>query len=79
MLDNYGGDRVKAGKAYCGREVKFTNPNNGKTAMGFICDGFDDRVGPPSRAPASDAFFGALTGPFFSIGSSGQSDPETAT
>jgi len=67
MLDNYGGDRVKAGKAYCGREVKFTNPNNGKTAMGFICDGFDDRWA--KRSGNSDltiGLFNELTGKAFS-------------
>lgn len=67
MLDNYGGDRVKAGKAYCGREVKFTNPNNGKTAIGFICDGFDDRWA--KRSGNSDltiGLFNELTGKAFS-------------
>jgi hypothetical protein len=43
MLNNFGGSTNTAGKAYCGREAKATNPANGKTALIYIVDGFDDK------------------------------------
>jgi len=43
MMGNFGYNYEAAAKAYCGREVKVTNPNNGNSIIGYICDAFDDR------------------------------------
>lgn len=43
MLNNFGGDYVAAGVAYCGLEAEFTNPANGMTTKLFIADGFDSK------------------------------------
>lgn len=65
MLSNFNGDYTAAAKAYCGREVKFTNPNNGKTAIGFIADGFDDTWAKRSgNTDLTVALFTALYGSF---------------
>ena len=42
MLNNFGGDYVAAGKAYCGLEAEFTAPD-GRTALLYIADGFDSK------------------------------------
>jgi len=63
MLNNFGGSTNTAGKAYCGREAKATNPANGKTALIYIVDGFDDKwVLSPGSIDLTMAAFEALYG-----------------
>ena len=42
MLNNFGGDYLKAGPAYCGLEAEFETPDGKKTTL-FIADGFDSK------------------------------------
>lgn len=58
MLDNFGGNYVKAATAYCGLEAIITTPD-GKSVTGYIADGFDPRW---VRTPTSiDLIFGLFT------------------
>lgn len=59
------GDTATAGKLYCGREAKATNPKNGKTALIYIVDGFDDKwVKSAGSVDLTVAAFTALYGSF---------------
>jgi len=63
MLGDFGNDITKAGTAYCGLEAKATNPSNGKTALIYIVDGFDDKwVRTPGSIDLTLAAFSALYG-----------------
>ena len=42
MLNNFGGDYLKAGPAYCGLEAEFETPDGKKITL-FIADGFDSK------------------------------------
>jgi len=65
MLGNFNDDYETAAKAYCGREVKVTNPSNGNTLTAFICDGFDDKwVLSPGSIDLTVGAFTSLYGSF---------------
>lgn len=42
MLNNFGGDYLKAGPAYCGLEAEFETPDGRKITL-YIADGFDSK------------------------------------
>lgn len=63
MLSDFGGSIDKAGSAYCGLEVKATNPENGNSALIYIVDGFDSKwVRTPGSIDLTLAAFKALYG-----------------